>query len=43
MQGRGRKKERNEERKKVKKMKLRVATLNFGTKTGEVRKVADLM
>ena len=34
------KKERNEERKKAKKIKLRVATLNFGTMTGKGK---DLM
>ena len=38
-----RRKERNEERKKAKKIKLRVATLNFGTMTGKGRDVADLM
>ena len=38
-----RRKERNEERKKAKKIKLRVATLNVGTMTGKERKVADLM
>ena len=38
-----RRKERNEERKKAKKIKLRVATLNVGTMTGKGRKVADLM
>ena len=37
------KKERNEERKKAKKIKLRVATLNVGTTTGKGREVADLM
>ena len=37
-----RRKERNEERKKAKKIKLRVATLNVGTMTGK-GKVADLM
>ena len=36
-------KERNEERKKAKKIKLRVATLNVGTMTGKGREVADLM
>ena len=35
-------KERNEERKKAKKIKLRVTTLNVGTMTGR-REVADLM
>ena len=34
---------RNEERKKARKIKLRVATLNVGTMTGKGRKVADLM
>ena len=38
-----RKKERNEERKKAKKIKLKVATLNVGTMTGKEREVADLM
>ena len=38
-----RKKERNEERKKAKKIKLKVATLNVGTITGKGREVADLM
>ena len=38
-----RRKERNEERKKAKKIKLRVATLNVGTMTGKEREVADLM
>ena len=38
-----RKKERNEERKKAKKIKLRVATLNVGTMTGKRGEVADLM
>ena len=38
-----RKKERNEERKKAKKIKLKVATLNVGTMTGKGREVADLM
>ena len=38
-----RKRERNEERKKAKKIKLRVATLNVGTMTGKGREVADLM
>ena len=37
-----RRKERNEERKKAKKIKLRVATLNVGTMTGKGREVADL-
>ena len=37
------KKERNEERKKAKKIKLRVATLNVGTMTGKGREVTDLM
>ena len=37
------KKERNEERKKTKKIKLRFATLNVGTMTGKGREVADLM
>ena len=37
------KKERIEERKKAKKIKLRVATLNAGTMTGKQREVADLM
>ena len=38
-----RRKERNEERKKAKKIKLKVATLNVGTMTGKGREVADLM
>ena len=38
-----RRKERNEEMKKAKKIKLRVATLNVGTMTGKGREVADLM
>ena len=38
-----RKKERNEERKKAKKIKLKVATLNVGIMTGKGREVADLM
>ena len=38
-----RKKGRNEERKKAKKIKLKVATLNVGTMTGKGREVADLM
>ena len=38
-----RRKERNEERKKAKKIKLRVATLNVGTMTGKGREVADLL
>ena len=38
-----RRKERNEERKKAKKIKLRVATLNVGTMTGKEREVAGLM
>ena len=38
-----RKKERNVERKKAKKIKLRVATFNVGTMTGKGREVADLM
>ena len=37
-----RRKERNEERKKAKKIKLRVAALNVGT-NGKGREVADLM
>ena len=37
------KKERNEENKKAKKIKLRVATLNVETMTGKGREVADLM
>ena len=37
-----RRKERNEERKKAKKIKLRVAALNVGT-NGKRREVADLM
>ena len=37
------KKEINEERKKAKKIKLRVATLNVGTMTGKRRELADLM
>ena len=36
-------KETNEERKKAKKIKLRVATLNVGTMAGKGQKVADLM
>ena len=47
MQRRGgkqwKKKERSEERKKAKKIKLKVATLNVGTMTGKGREVADLM
>ena len=47
MQRRGgkqwKRKERNKVRKKVKKIKLRVATLNVGTMTGKGREVADLM
>ena len=35
--------ERNEEKKKAKKIKLRVAALNVGTMTGKGREVADLM
>ena len=38
-----RKRERNEERKKAKKIKLRVATLNVGNMTGKGREVANLM
>ena len=38
-----RRKERNEESKKAKKIKLRVATLNVGTMTGKGREVVDLM
>ena len=38
-----RKKERNEERKKAKKIKLKVATLNVGTMTDKGREVAYLM
>ena len=38
-----RRKERNEERKKAKKIKLRVATLNVRTMIGKEREVADLM
>ena len=38
-----RREERNEERKKAKKIKLKVATLNVGTMTGKGREVADLM
>ena len=37
------KKEKNEERKKAKKIKLKVATLNVGTMTGKGREVADLV
>ena len=37
------KKERNEGRKKAKKIKLRVTTLSVGTMTGKGREVADLM
>ena len=33
---------RNQERKKLKKIKLKVATLNVGTMTGKEREVADL-
>ena len=47
MQRRGgkqwKRKKRNEERKKAKKIKLKVATLNGGTMTGKGREVADLM
>ena len=47
MQRRGgkqwRRKKRNEERKKAKKIKLRVATLNVGIMTSKGREVADLM
>ena len=48
IQGKGgkqwrRRKERNEERKKAKKINLRVATLNVGTMTGKGREVADFM
>ena len=35
--------ERNEERKKAKKIKLRVATINVGTMTNKGREVADIM
>ena len=38
-----RKTEKNEERKKAKKIKLKIATLNVGTMTGRGRKMADLM
>ena len=38
-----RKKARNEERKKAKKIKLKVTALNAGTMTGKGREVADLM
>ena len=38
-----RKKERNDEMKKAKKIKLRVATLNVRTMIGKGREVADLM
>ena len=38
-----RRKERNEGRKKAKKIKLRVATLNVETMTGKGREVAGLM
>ena len=38
-----RKKERNQERKKAKKIKLKVATLNVGIMTGKGREVEDLM
>ena len=38
-----RRKERTEERKKAKKIKLRVAPLNVGAMTGKGREVADLM
>ena len=37
-----RKNDKNEERKKAKKIKLRVATLNVGTMAGKDREVADL-
>ena len=37
------KEERNEERKKAKKIKLKVAALNVGTMTSEGREVANLM
>ena len=37
-----RKKKRNEEREKAKKIKLKVATLNVGTMTGKRREVANL-
>ena len=43
MQRRGEKQLRRKERKKAKKIKLRVATLNVGTMTGKGREVADLM
>ena len=47
MQRRGgkqwRRKERNEDRNKAKKIKLRVATLNVRTMTGKKREIADLM
>ena len=38
-----RRKERNEERKKAKKIKLRVPTLNVGIMTSKEREVANLM
>ena len=38
-----RKKDRNEERKKAKKIKLRVATLNVGIMSGKGKEVVDLM
>ena len=38
-----RKKERNEERTKAKKIKLKIATLNVGAMTGKGREVADLI
>ena len=38
-----RRKERNEERKKAKKIKLRIATLNVGTMIGKGREIVDLM
>ena len=37
------KKERNEERKKAKKFKLKVGSLNVGTMTGKGKEVADLI
>ena len=37
------KKKRNEKKKKTKKIKQRVATLNVGTLTGKEKEVADLV
>ena len=41
--GGGKQWRRKKERKKAKKIKLRVATLNVGTMTGKGNEVADLM